>query len=304
MEKSINKELERISEDKDRWGVISENFFHPSSKTMVSLPSGMYRVSDHERFGIVYKKEELFTDDIIRIDGSISDVIVKEVFDFWEKGDEYIKRGFVYSRGYLLYGPTGSGKTCVIDLIIKDIIERNGIVFVCERPWVFNEAVSTFKKIEPDRKIVCIFEDIEAIIKEFGEYDVLSFLDGEKKMNNVLNIATTNYPEVLNKRVANRPRRFDRVIYIGNPSYMERLTYFNNKLKNKKEAEKWANDTDDFSYAFLAELVIRVKCLGVSYEKTITELISMKHELKSIEDKEDFGFLIDNGEERELPQSR
>ncbi len=42
--------------------------------------------------------------------------------------------------------------------------------------------------------MVCIFEDIDAIVQEHGEDELLALLDGEARIDYVLNVATTNYP--------------------------------------------------------------------------------------------------------------
>jgi ATP-dependent 26S proteasome regulatory subunit len=54
----------------------------------------------------------------------------------------------------------------------------------------------------------------------------LSVLDGENQVDKVLNIATTNYPEKLDRRLVGRPRRFDRLIYIDMPNHVVRREYF------------------------------------------------------------------------------
>ena len=112
-----------------------------------------------------------------------------------------------------------SGKTCLVQQIITNIVNTDGLVFQCtNHPAVFNDGLAQFRKVEPDRPIVCLFEDIDAIISEHGEDEILQLLDGESAIDKCLNIATTNYPENLDRRLVARPRRFDRVIQIGMPS--------------------------------------------------------------------------------------
>ena len=62
-------------------------------------------------------------------------------------------------------------------------------------------ALKVFREIEPNRSIIYIFEDIDSIIEHHGEDEILSVLDGEMQVNKVLNIATTNYPERLDRRI-------------------------------------------------------------------------------------------------------
>ena len=170
-----------------------------------------------------------------------------------------------------------SGKTCIIQQIITDLITNfDGIVILCTcHPSLVADAIKQIKQIEPRRKLICLFEDIDAIIKRFGESDMLSLLDGETQINNVLNLATTNYPEVLDKRIVSRPRRFDRRIKIDMPDASVRLQYFTNKVGSKvseEEIKKWVDATEGFSFAALTELVVLTKCLKNDFEKAIKDI--------------------------------
>ena len=154
--------------------------------------------------------------------------------------------------------------------------------------------MAVYRRVEQNRQIVCIFEDIEAIIKEYGEAKILSYLDGEHKINKVLNIATTNYPELLDKRIVGRPRRFDRVVKIDNPSEEDRKNYFETKM-DKKSSVTWAKKTEGLSFAALAELIISVKCLDKDFTETIELLRNMQDRTPSSTDStSEMGF----GEEK------
>ncbi|MCI0564351.1 MAG: ATP-binding protein, partial [Nitrososphaera sp.] len=220
----------------------------------------------------------------IRFPDGVTDRVLSEIESFWLRGDFFKKYGFLHRRGYLFYGPQGSGKSSVVQQIVKDIIDREGVVFLCGTPSNLNKALQTFRQIEPDRQVVCIFEDIDAIVRDSGEDEVLSLLDGENQIDKVLNIATTNYPERLDKRIVARPRRFDRVLRIDMPSDEVRRTYFQHKLPNEPDLENWVTQTKGLSFASLAEAVISVKCLGNTFEETITVLKAMNKANISSED--------------------
>jgi SpoVK/Ycf46/Vps4 family AAA+-type ATPase len=177
----------------------------------------------------------------------------------------------------LLHGPAGSGKTCLVQQIIADIVTADGLVFQCNNhPAIFNDGLSQFRKVEPNRPIVCLFEDIDAIVDEHGEDEILTLLDGENQIDKVLNIATTNYPEKLDKRLVARPRRFDRVLKIGMPTAAVRKMYFEKKLKvSDDEIEKWVSASDGFSFAACAELVISVCCFEKKFEDAVETLKEM-----------------------------
>ena len=170
-----------------------------------------------------------------------------------------------------------SGKTCLVQQIIYDIVNADGLVFQCtNHPAVFNDGLSQFRKVEPNRPVVCLFEDIDAIVEEHGEDEILTLLDGENQIDRVLNIATTNYPEKLDRRLVARPRRFDRVLEIGMPAQAVRKMYFEKKLNvSEREIDKWVLATDGFSFAACAELVISVCCFEKKFEDAVEILKEM-----------------------------
>jgi SpoVK/Ycf46/Vps4 family AAA+-type ATPase len=93
-------------------------------------------------------------------------------------------------------------------------------------------------------------------------------------VNNVLNIATTNYPEKLDKRIVSRPRRFDRIEKIGTPTDNMRREFFRLKagIKEEDELNLWVNSTKDFSFAALSDLIISIKCFGYEFDVAINKL--------------------------------
>ena len=178
----------------------------------------------------------------------------------------------------------------------KDIIEKySGIVCKIEHPNLAAEGVSMIRKIEPERPIVALMEDLDALIDTYGENRYLALLDGETQVDNILYIATTNYPDLLVRRFVDRPSRFDTIKKIGMPSAEARKMYLETKepYLTEKELKEWVSRTDGFSVAHLRELIIAVKCFEYSLDDTIERLDKMRVRKPSSEDgdeKEAFGF--------------
>ena len=260
-----------------QWAVCGPHTYKPVSTTFPKLQSGVYSVAVSQYHGIIYVKKNVCVDDLLRFPDSLSDKILNEITTFWGKGKNFQEHGFLHRRGYLLHGPAGSGKTCLVQQIIADIVKADGLVFQCSNhPAVFNDGLSQFRKVEPDRPIVCLFEDIDAIVEEHGEDEILTLLDGENQIDRVLNIATTNYPEKLDRRLVARPRRFDRVVEVGMPSAAVRKMYFQKKLNvSDAEVDKWVLASDGFSFAACAELVISVCCFEKKFEDAVKDLKEM-----------------------------
>jgi hypothetical protein len=269
---SSDDDTELFKVSKTQWAHCGSGEFTGIQKTQKTLSPGVYRAKIRNG-EIIVCKTGINVDDLIEFPESVSDKILKEIDDFWNREADFKKYGFLHRRGYLLYGPAGGGKTSLIQQIIKKIIDRKGLVFLCDNPEVLCLALATLREIEPNRNIVCIFEDIDSIIESHGEDTILSILDGEMQVDKVLNIASTNFPETLDRRLVGRPRRFDRVLRIGMPNEAVRRLYFSKKLSiENDELALWVKKTDDFSFAAMAELVISVKCLGHSLNDAVTTL--------------------------------
>lgn len=257
-----------------QWALLGPNEYLACSKTEKILPTGAYVVRSSPK-GTYFQKVKLETDELLKFPDSVFDEIIKEIDHFWTLEDKFTKLGFLHRRGYMFWGIAGGGKTCLVQQICKNILDKQGLVILCETyPQTIQEALRQLRQVEKDRKVVCCFEDIDTLITKYGEEDVLSLLDGEAQIDKVLNIATTNYPEKLDKRIISRPRRFDRVIEIDLPNDETRKLYFKKKLSvDDDEIEKWVNLTKNFTFAAMSELVISVKCLENSLEESV-ELIN------------------------------
>lgn len=274
-----------------QWTLSGPETFISIPPSISKLKGGVYSVGIGSG-KVFYRKKSIKIDDLIKFPDSQSDKIINEISSFWNKGKVFKEYGFLHRRGYLLYGPQGSGKTALVQQIMSEIVNDGGIVFMCDRPSHLEAALEEFRMIEPSRPVVCLFEDIDATIDKYGEDELLSLLDGESQIDKVLNLATTNYPEKLDKRIVSRPRRFDRIIKIGMPSDVVRRVYFSKKLNIKNnELDLWVKSTDNFSFAACAELVISVKCLDIPFDTAVNILKNlMTSKVSSNDFNEPLGF--------------
>jgi SpoVK/Ycf46/Vps4 family AAA+-type ATPase len=249
------------------------------------LPSAFYTMRPHDDGSYSYYRQTVKTDELLSFKNSVAGEIISEIQNFWNNSDKFKQYGFLHRRGYMFYGPPGTGKTAITEQIVSTTVGNGGVAFMCRNdPSSFSGGLAWFRKYEPERQIVCLFEDIDSIIDGYGESDLLSCLDGENQIDHVLNIATTNYPENLDARIINRPRRFDRVVKIGFPESKIREQYFINKLKiSPAEVKKWVRLTKNFSFAAMTDLVINVKCFGYTLEdsaKKVSSTINTKADSK------------------------
>lgn len=255
-----------------QWKISQAGVFEPCGLTAPILPPGAYACALEQYGQLQFHARDLQVDDLIDFEGSLPGKIIDEIESFWSLGGTFAKHGYLHRRGYLLYGPQGSGKSSVVHQVVHRIIKKNHIAVFCEHPGLLTRGMDLFRRIEPDRPVVCVFEDIDAVIDMHGDSELLAWLDGSHQINKVINLATTNYPERLDRRIVSRPRRFDRIIKIEAPTASMRRTYLLRKLPlldNKGEVERWVELTEGLSFAALAELVISVACLGNGLEETV-----------------------------------
>jgi AAA+ superfamily predicted ATPase len=258
-----------------QWKVVQAGVFEVCGATAERLPAGAYGCTLNQYGEVQLVSRDLQVDDLIDFADSLPSKILREIESFWDLGGKFLKHGYLHRRGYLLYGPQGAGKSSVVHQVVHRIIAGGHVAVFCEHPGFLTRAMEVFRKIEPDRPVVCLFEDIDAIIETHGDSELLQWLDGSHQINKVINIATTNYPERLDRRIVSRPRRFDRIIKIEAPTAAIRETYLSRKLPDltaNGQMPHWVQMTDGLSFAALAELVISVACLGNTLEETVEVL--------------------------------
>lgn len=281
-------ELVENPEEFTGWAVVEGQLFFPSEKTIRKIPAGAYRIKDSDR-GIHLAEMELHVDDLIRFSDSVGADLLSQIQLFWDSEKMFQQMGYLWKRGILIWGPPGSGKTSLVQMLIEDIIERDGIVLISSSPNMLAAMLQRIRRIERHRSILVILEDLDAIISDYGEANLLSLLDGETQIDNVLYLATTNYPEKLDGRIVNRPSRFDIVQYVGMPSPQHRRIYLETRdpelADNPKELKKWVDATENFSLAHLKELLLSVRLFKASFADAVTRLRSMMEGKKLTSDE-------------------
>lgn len=284
------------------WAMYGDSNYSACEKAVPCLPPGQYTINTSDHLGIYFSKADVNLDELVNLPDSVSEQVVSEIESFWQKEHHFRKFGFLWKRGVLMWGPPGSGKTTCLQTISSHIIERGGISIYVDNPTLAAKGVKLLRQVEKTRPLVMMLEDIDAIIETYGESYLLALMDGELQIDNVVFVATTNYPERLDKRFINRPSRFDIVKKIGMPSPKAREIYI--KTKNTRLAEgtanlelmEWVKLTKNFSIAHMKELIVSVEVFGVPLSQAVARLRTMMEYSPKSQDEAasgNLGFSID-----------
>lgn len=282
--------MEVIQKSTAKYSTTDRQMFIGVDCNCDKLDSGVYRTY------ITYQGEHQFTkldkskSEMLEFPSEQQNAVTREIHDFWGKRDEYKKLGLTFKRGVLLYGPQGSGKTSVLNILIKDLIERDGVIIDFRNAKYDIPCIQFLRKAEPERPLMVVMEDLDALLSDKGENNesnILNLLDGILQIENVVFLATTNYPEQLQERITDRPSRFDRVVQVGLPQENDRRFYLSHllgKMDTKKKGidiDKWVKDTQNLSVAHLKELVISVMLYNKDYRESLSKLDGMKRPLSA-----------------------
>jgi AAA+ superfamily predicted ATPase len=306
---SIPRSLEEYSEEEkpterkyNSWAILPNFNFIPSYPTTPQLPPGFYEIRWNSEFQTdCLIKKEINVDELYYLPSNEITDIVRDIENFWESVSKFKEYRFVHKRGILLWGEPGCGKSAIIQLCTKHLINELGGIVInvssVDELEKFNKIIDQIRTIEPHRPIITILEDVDSLAGEekYATSLLLNLLDGIKQTENIVYIATTNYPEKLEDRITNRPSRFDRRYHVLMPSKEVREAYFRKKMSEedikKIDLEKWIKETDNMSIAHLRELVISVIAMENTFEDTISRLKELaKKPMSKKNAKEKVGF--------------
>lgn len=178
-------------------------------------------------------------------------------------------------KGLLLYGPPGTGKT----LMAKAAANESEANFISIKgpellsKWVGESEKGVrevFRKARQAAPCIIFFDEIDAIAPtrgaNFGDSHVtervisqlLTELDGLEILTNVIVIAATNRPDIIDVALL-RPGRFDRLLYVPPPDRESRIEIIKIHTKKKPLAEdvkieELADHTDGYTGADIASL--------------------------------------------------
>ncbi len=227
---------------------------------------------------------------------------LEEIVDFLKKPAKYTLMGAKIPKGVILVGAPGTGKTLLARAVAGEanvpFFNISGSEFVEMFVGVGASRVrDLFKKAKRNAPAIVFIDEIDAVGRQRGTglggghdereqtlNQILTEMDGFEKDTNIIVMAATNRPDVLDPALL-RPGRFDRRIVVDMPDIQDREEILKVHSRGKPIASSVdylsiSRQTPGFSGADLENLLNEAAIFAAKENK---KTISMHHIQESIE---------------------
>jgi cell division protease FtsH len=230
-------------------------------------------------------------DDIAGLKSAKNDL--REIVSFLKEPQRFQRLGGKVPRGVLLVGPPGTGKT----LLARAVAGESGVPFFSISGSEFIELFvglgaarvrDLFREAKKSAPTIVFIDEIDAVGRSRGAglgggndereqtlNQLLSEMDGFQRSDEVVVMAATNRPDVLDAALL-RPGRFDRRVLVDRPEIAARRAILGVHARGKPLApdvnlDRLAENTAGFSGADLANLVNEAALLAARRGKKTIE---------------------------------
>jgi len=229
--------------------------------------------------------------DVAGVDEAVEEL--GEIKEFLENPKKFQALGARIPKGVLLYGPPGTGKT----LLARAVAGEAGVPFFSISGSDFVEMFvgvgasrvrDLFEQAKQAAPCIVFMDEIDAVGRHRGAglggghdereqtlNQLLVEMDGFEMKDNIILIAATNRPDILDPALL-RPGRFDRQIVVDRPDRLGRRRILEVHTKGKPlapeiDVDTLASGTPGFTGADLANLVNEAALLAARRGKKIIE---------------------------------
>ncbi|MFA6383584.1 MAG: ATP-dependent zinc metalloprotease FtsH [Parcubacteria group bacterium] len=229
---------------------------------------------------------------------------LEEIVEFLKHPQKFLKLGAKIPKGVLLLGPPGTGKTLIAKAVAGEanvpFFNISGSEFVEMFVGVGASRVrDLFKQAKKNAPAIVFIDEIDAVGRHRGAglggghdereqtlNQILVEMDGFDTTTNVIVIAATNRPDVLDPALL-RPGRFDRRVVMDLPDIEERLAILKIHSKNKPLEETMnlrtiAERTSGFSGADLSNLFNEAAILAARRGKKHIETTELAESIEKV----------------------
>jgi AAA+ superfamily predicted ATPase len=251
------------------WSKHPNGAYRPAGMQVDTMSPGVYNVEMDSFTGLNFMPVDVQSEPLIAV-GNTAAVVTNQIQRFLASEDKFRQYQIAYKRGILLHGKPGNGKSCLIRIVANAITGIGGVTLMLSNPEDFENAYTTFRGIEPNTPILAVFEDLDGLIRSWGEESLTNAMDGMKEIHRIVFVASTNFLGRLSKRVL-RPSRFDLIIEVGCPNVDARRKYLQHLAKGENVGS-WAEKTKGLTFADLKELFVSVNILGADFDQVVKRL--------------------------------
>ncbi len=196
-------------------------------------------------------------------------------------------------RKLLLVGPPGTGKTMLCAALAKIALQQKRVVVYVSGA---DEDGASFHKIHHALNVVAnahypvlmIVEEIDVYLRKDDKAQILNVLDGLESPNNprgALLLATTNYPEVIDERIAKRPGRMDRIMVIPTIQNEEQAAQMLSRYMGTQWHESHRRVVPALvgqTGAFVREVALYARMLAAHNRETLVSLAILEQSVESL----------------------
>ncbi|AZN31091.1 ATP-dependent metallopeptidase FtsH/Yme1/Tma family protein [Flaviflexus salsibiostraticola] len=242
--------------------------------------------------GLDKEMPDVTFEDVAGVDEAVEEL--GEIKEFLEKPEKFRNMGAKIPKGVLLYGPPGTGKTLLAKAVAGEaqvpFFSISGSEFVEMFVGVGASRVrDLFTKAKQSAPAIIFVDEIDAVGRSRGIgvgggndereqtlNQLLVEMDGFDATTNVILIAATNRPDVLDQALL-RPGRFDRQIAVDAPDLPGRTKILQVHAEGKPiaegiELESIARRTPGFTGADLANLMNEAALLAARAGQDVVTL--------------------------------
>eukprot|EP00163_Fabomonas_tropica_P028457 TRINITY_DN5798_c0_g1_i2.p1 TRINITY_DN5798_c0_g1~~TRINITY_DN5798_c0_g1_i2.p1 ORF type:complete len:512 (-),score=87.73 TRINITY_DN5798_c0_g1_i2:220-1755(-) len=182
------------------------------------------------------------------LQGTLGEDVLADAKSFLASEDWYLDRGIPYRRGYLFYGPPGSGKTSFITAL-AGALDLNIYVVSLSNPALTDEALNDLFTDTPQQCVI-LLEDVDSCFVQDDKdisvtksqvtfSGILNVLDGVSAPEGRILVMTTNHPSLLAPSLI-RPGRVDVRAHFPWASAQQMQEMFRHFFVTHTDAEKLA----------------------------------------------------------------
>ncbi|MBM3146459.1 MAG: ATP-dependent zinc metalloprotease FtsH, partial [Actinobacteria bacterium] len=234
--------------------------------------------------------------DVAGVDEAVEEL--QEIKEFLENPKKFQQLGARIPKGVLLYGPPGTGKT----LLARAVAGEAGVPFFSISGSDFVEMFvgvgasrvrDLFEQAKQHSPCIIFVDEIDAVGRHRGAglggghdereqtlNQLLVEMDGFEMKDNIILIAATNRPDILDPALL-RPGRFDRQIVVDRPDRAGRKKILEVHTRGKPimkgvDVDALAAQTPGFTGADLANLVNEAALLAARHGRKVIDMVELE----------------------------